>query len=51
MEGNQISDLVKAMIKVETYVNVHTELRPGGQIRGQIFPKIHALPSVELQEQ
>ena len=37
MEGKQISDLVTAMSNGSTYVNVHTEKHPNGEIRGQIM--------------
>ncbi|MGI8314177.1 CHRD domain-containing protein [Halobacillus mangrovi] len=33
-----IRDLLKLMEKELTYVNVHTEQNPGGEIRGQIIP-------------
>lgn len=36
MEGRDISDLVSAMSNGVTYVNVHTEANPDGEIRGQI---------------
>ena len=37
MKGKQISDLVTAMSNGSTYVNVHTEKYPNGEIRGQIM--------------
>ncbi len=37
MKGKQISDLVTAMSNEGTYVNVHTEKYPNGEIRGQIM--------------
>jgi hypothetical protein len=36
MAGNQLSDLIAAMRNGETYVNIHTEENPDGEIRGQI---------------
>ena len=37
MAGKQISDLITAMQNGETYVNVHTQQNPNGEIRGQIM--------------
>jgi hypothetical protein len=37
MTGKQISDLVTAMSNGSTYVNVHTQQHPNGEIRGQIM--------------
>ena len=37
MKGKQISDLATAMSNGSTYVNVHTEKYPKGEIRGQIM--------------
>ena len=37
MKGKQISDLVTAMSNGSTYVNVHTESYPNGEIRGQVM--------------
>jgi CHRD domain. len=37
MKGKQISDLATAMSNGSTYVNVHTEKHPNGEIRGQIM--------------
>jgi hypothetical protein len=37
LAGSQVSDLVNLMVANNTYVNVHTTLYPGGEIRGQIF--------------
>lgn len=31
------NDLINAMLKGETYINVHTAANPGGEIRGQIY--------------
>ena len=36
MAGKQLTDLVTAMSNGETYVNIHTEQNPNGEIRGQI---------------
>ncbi len=36
LAGEDLSDLIDAMISGETYVNVHTEQYPAGEIRGQI---------------
>jgi hypothetical protein len=36
MAGKQLTDLVTAMTNGETYVNIHTEQNPNGEIRGQI---------------
>ncbi|HEY7080854.1 MAG TPA: CHRD domain-containing protein [Nitrososphaeraceae archaeon] len=35
-QGTPFRDLVKAVERGETYVNVHTEKNPNGEIRGQI---------------
>lgn len=37
MEGMSISDLLAAMKNASTYVNIHTEQNPDGEIRGQIM--------------
>ena len=37
MKGKQLSDLATAMSNGSTYVNVHTEKHPNGEIRGQIM--------------
>ncbi|HEX5981474.1 MAG TPA: CHRD domain-containing protein [Nitrososphaeraceae archaeon] len=37
MKGKQLSDLATAMSNGGTYVNVHTEKYPNGEIRGQIM--------------
>lgn len=37
MEGKTISDLVAAMENGSTYVNIHTDQKPNGEIRGQIM--------------
>lgn len=36
LEGQTIEDLIEEMNAGNTYVNVHTEQHPGGEIRGQI---------------
>ncbi|MGH9982655.1 MAG: CHRD domain-containing protein [Nitrososphaeraceae archaeon] len=36
MEGLAISDLLSAMKNGSTYINIHTEQYPDGEIRGQI---------------
>ncbi len=36
MKGKALTDLVDAMKNGETYVNVHTEANPKGEIRGQL---------------
>ena len=36
MAGKQLSDLATAMSNGSTYVNIHTEQNPNGEIRGQI---------------
>jgi hypothetical protein len=36
MAGKQLSDLATAMGNGSTYVNIHTEQNPNGEIRGQI---------------
>ncbi|WP_335869552.1 CHRD domain-containing protein [Bacillus sp. 2205SS5-2] len=36
-----VADLLKLMRKEKTYVNVHTEQNPSGEIRGQIIPVKH----------
>ena len=36
LKGKQISDLIKLINTGGAYVNVHTEMNPKGEIRGQI---------------
>ena len=36
MAGKQLSDLTTAMSNGDTYVNIHTEQNPNGEIRGQV---------------
>jgi hypothetical protein len=36
LQGMTLNDLLEAMSQGNTYVNVHTSLNPGGEIRGQI---------------
>ncbi len=38
MEGKTIAELITAMKDGNTYVNIHTEQNPNGEIRGQIMP-------------
>ena len=37
LHGESLSALIDAINKGEAYVNVHTTVNPGGEIRGQIF--------------
>ena len=37
MEGKTIAELITAMKDGNTYVNIHTEQNPNGEIRGQIM--------------
>jgi len=37
LAGHPLSDLVAEMEAGNTYANAHTDLHPGGEIRGQIF--------------
>lgn len=37
MAGKQLTDLASAMSNGDTYVNIHTEQNPNGEIRGQIM--------------
>ena len=37
MAGKSISDLITVLGNGETYVNVHTQQNPNGEIRGQIM--------------
>ena len=36
LQGQSLADLIENMNAGNTYVNVHTEQHPGGEIRGQI---------------
>jgi len=36
MLGSSMADLIDAITAGNTYVNVHTVVNPGGEIRGQI---------------
>jgi hypothetical protein len=36
LDGQQLSDLIALMVDEKTYVNVHTDQYPPGEIRGQI---------------
>ena len=38
MQGKTITDLITAINSGDTYVNVHTQSHPDGEIRGQIQP-------------
>ena len=40
LAGKEVSDLVDLIIADSTYVNVHTQLYGGGEIRGQIFGNV-----------
>jgi hypothetical protein len=40
MAGKQLSDLINVMKSEGTYVNVHTQQNPDGEIRGQIEPPL-----------
>jgi hypothetical protein len=40
LAGSKVADLVDLMAANNTYVNIHTSLYPGGEIRGQIFGKV-----------
>ena len=37
LEGKAITDLVASMKNGSTYANIHTDLKPNGEIRGQIM--------------
>jgi CHRD domain len=37
MAGKQLTELASAMSKGDTYVNIHTEQNPNGEIRGQLM--------------
>jgi hypothetical protein len=36
LTGRQVSDLIKLIEDGKAYVNVHTDLNPDGEIRGQL---------------
>lgn len=38
MQGKTLADLITAINNGDTYVNVHTQTHPDGEIRGQIQP-------------
>ena len=38
MQGKTLADLISAINNGDTYVNVHTQTHPDGEIRGQIQP-------------
>jgi hypothetical protein len=38
MAGKTLADLISAINNGDTYVNVHTQTHPDGEIRGQIQP-------------
>ncbi len=38
LKGKQINDLISMIKSGDTYVNVHTEANPKGEIRGQLSP-------------
>lgn len=42
LQGSSIADLVREIRRGNTYVNVHTEQNPDGEIRGQIVKKSRA---------
>ncbi|SEN13279.1 CHRD domain-containing protein [Lihuaxuella thermophila] len=43
LRGKSIASLVECMKKCKTYVNVHTEQNPNGEIRGQIVQRVFEL--------
>lgn len=40
LAGSEVSDLVDLIVAGNAYVNIHTSLYPGGEIRGQIFGNV-----------
>jgi hypothetical protein len=38
MQGKMLADLISAINNGDTYVNVHTQTHPDGEIRGQVQP-------------
>lgn len=51
LEGESLDALVEAMEAGETYVNVHSEQNPGGEIRGQIAADASKEPVEEPTEE
>lgn len=51
LEGESLETLLEAMAGGETYVNVHTEQNPGGEVRGQIVTVTEAVDSLGLEQQ
>jgi len=48
LAGQPLNALLEAMTKENTYVNVHTNKYPAGEIRGQIKPAIAVCPEGDL---
>ncbi len=40
IEPGEADEALRALLNAATYVNVHTEGRPAGEIRGQITPEL-----------
>ena len=51
MAGKKISDLTTAMTNGVTYVNIHTEKNPNGEIRGQISSSSGSMTGVNSRAQ